>query len=696
MNKSKINPLSVTVLIFSILFSNLLFLSACSDSTSEKFEISEAKKVFPDIKTYSFGKSREPLVRLHDFVKLSLVLPENKILLEKEMITFLQNDATFEGKQYVCEQLSIIGSGESVPVLAGMLKNEETADIALYALERIESSAADDALIKALNEAEGKIKTAVINSLGQKKSAASVNKLGELLSGDNMHIASVSAAALGKIANDEAFNILKSAKSAAKGDLYDRILDSYLLCADNFLKQGNKTQAVSVYQELYSGKEPVRIRAAALKGLILSDKDHALELIYKSLKNDEPELQSVAAGMVRILPDGTDLKKIFTQCPKLSKWGQVQLLSAFADRGETSARNTVLKAVKHKNESVRIAALNSISKIGNESDVDLLIRAASGKKGIERDAARRSLYLLPGTSVDEKIIAEIPKADTNTKVELVRSLGSRNVLTAVKTLIKTAADQERSVRRESMKALAIVAAPENMNEVIQLLIKEDKNDVRKEAEKSIVAIAKKIQAEDQRAGPVLEVLPSIDKTESKGSLIKVLGQIGDKTALPVLKEYLSDKNSDFQEAAIHALSAWYDAGPADDLFEVAKTTDNETNKILALRGYVTLLLIKNDRTDNESLGLYFKAMGLAENISEKRLVLSGFATLRSMEALETTSGYLGDIQIQPEAEAAVFRIANRIKDPDKEKVKEILNKILKNTKNSNLRSRVERKLEAMK
>ena len=77
--------------------------------------------------------------------------------IEKEMVAFLGSDATFAAKQFVCEQLSLIGTSEAVPVLTHLMLDEETADIALFALQRIPDPAVDTALRQSLGAAPSRV-----------------------------------------------------------------------------------------------------------------------------------------------------------------------------------------------------------------------------------------------------------------------------------------------------------------------------------------------------------------------------------------------------------------------------------------------------------------------------------------------------------------------------------------------------------
>ena len=565
-----------------------------------------------------------------------------------------------------------------------MLSDEKSYDIAFYALQRIPDSAVEIALRDALPKAERKVKIGIINSLGERRDVNAVGQLGQLVYDADPQIALSVATALGKIADNGAMESLKKARFKTTGELRARVLDAYLRCADNLLDLGNAVQAASVYRDLYDNEDLTHIRAAALCGLVRTNKEDALDIILAALKKDDRDLQSVAIGLIRELPRGADLKEVIAECPNLSGQGQIQLLSAFTDRQETAAHQAVLDAVKHDDEAVRVAALQALAKIGDESDIPLLLKIATEASGIDREAARGSLDLLRGESVNQKIIAQIQSAEPKVKAELVRSLGQRNVVKATETILKTAVDSDPIVRRESFKSLAVVASPKLIGELIQLVIHEESSAIRDEAERTLVLVSQKIPSNQAR--PVLTALQSIEDIEARSSLLEVAGRIGDTNALPVLRNELKSENLENQKAAIYALSAWPDAEPIHDLLNVVKTSNNETHRILALRGYINLLKIRSDRPAKESIELFTTAMDLATEVSEKKMVLSGLGRFRSAETLEVSARYLDDPAIKPEAEAALMRPLGFLRGRDNDRLKEMLNEGLRETLNRILSS----------
>ena len=651
---------------------------------------------------YEYGDSREPLEALRLLVRASPESPEAGPQIEERMIAFLQSDATFAGKQFVCEQLSIVGSSAAVPALTRLLLEEETTDIALYALQRIPDPAVGAALRDSLRTAGSATRVAIVNALGERGDGAAVADLAAQLSDPDPAIARAAATALGKIADAEATAVLDAARATTSGAVRGAVLDAYLRGADRLVAEGNNARAASIYRDLYDNEDATNIRAAALRGLARADEASAAEIVVAALRQDNPKLQAVAAGLVRELPDTVDVQAVIAEIPSLSPTAQIQLLSAFAERGEEAAYPEAIAATGHDDEAVRVAAIAALSVLGSEADIPLLVRlAVSGRSPTDREAASAALGFLPGASVNGEIIAQVADVDAAERATLVKALGERNATEAADVLLRAAVDPDRVVRAESQKSLAIVTGPERIDELIELLIAEQDSAVRNEAERTVVYVAEKAPEDSSRSGPVLAMLPSVTDSAARGSLIEVLGRIGDPVALPAIRAALEDADSEYRQAAIAALGSWPDAGPAPELLNVVRTTDDRTTRVLALRAYIDLLRIRSERPVQESIDLFVGAMNLATETSEKRMALAGLGDLGTAEAMSVTVAYIDDPTLKPEAEAALLNLLNRVRGADDEQARQLLDAGLRQTltkivavaENERLRERAAEMLE---
>ncbi|MHC4145937.1 MAG: HEAT repeat domain-containing protein [Planctomycetota bacterium] len=417
--------------------------------------------------------------------------------------------------------------------------------------------------------------------------------------------------------------------------------------------------------------------------------DEAVGIVLDILKSGDQEMQAVAIAMVKDMP-GTEVTKALTkELPNLSAAGQVQLLSVLGDRGDAVARPAVVTAAKAKDQSVRIAALRALGQLGDDSTVGLLAQAAAKTRGAEQKAARDSLYRLRGPKVDQAILAAIPKAEPKTKVELISSVGERNVNAGVETLLKTAKDPDRKARTESFRVLKVIAGPEHLPALVQLLVDAQSSSDRSEGQKTVAAVAHKIEDKNRQAEAVLVKLRSVKQIPGRCSLLGVLGKIGDDKALPVLTAALKEKNADVQTAAIRALAEWPTSEPLADLLKIAQSSGNKVHRILALRGFVRLLRLESKREAKETVEMYKKAMGLAPDVGERRRVLSGLANTKSLGALQMAVSYLEDKTLLREAESAVVKIAGGIHADFPKQAMDLLKRIVETTQSDSLRQQAQ-------
>ncbi len=635
-------------------------------------DIQQLEEVLDKVAKYDYGRNREALSELSDIIRGSYDSPRNLKSIEKRFLEFLRSDATVASKQFICRQLSVIGTAEAVDTLSAMLADAATTDMALYALEQIPGEQVDEAIGKALTRTTGRAKAGIINTLGVRKVEKSVPVLSEMVYSDNAMIASSAAAALGRIANDQALAALSDAKDKTKGAVREQVLDAYLAAADTMGKRG-----LAIYKELSADSLPLPIRNAALRRIVALTGDKAGDTVLALLA--EPAMESTAITLAKEMPSVRTIRAMTEKMSDLSSPGKVQLLVALADREVKAAQPEVIKAVSSDDETVRIAALTALKDLGDDSSVALLAKTAATAKAGEQEAARSSLYKLRGRGIDRTIIRSIAAAETAVKVELIAVAGERNIKAAAKTLLAAATDSDGKVRLESIKVLKVVAGKKDLAALLGLLIDQEKDSDRKELERTIATVANKLDETDGRSEAVLEALGQEYKKQTpatKASLMSILSKIGDDSSVAMVVAAMKDSEASVRDAAVRALADWPTAAPAEELLKIVKTTDNNVHLILALRGYVRQLGLESGRSAEETLERYKQAMALAPNIAEKRMVFAGIAKLRNVAALNMAQEYLADKELGQEAQVALLKIANTTRRTAPEKTKAALEKLL--------------------
>lgn len=229
---------------------------------------SEMEQLLEQVKAYDFGDSRLALTRLSDQIRQAYGKAAELKKIEMALVGVLESDAKYAGKQYVCRELSIIGTDQSVPVLGSMLTDEKLSDMARYALERIPGQAADKALIAALAKAKGNAQIGIVNTLGERGCRAAASDIAKLTGSSDQLLAGAALSALGKIGGADAAAALRKAKDSAPDKLRMVAYDACLKCADQMVEEGKKAEARKIYQELNTADVPQLVRTAALRGML--------------------------------------------------------------------------------------------------------------------------------------------------------------------------------------------------------------------------------------------------------------------------------------------------------------------------------------------------------------------------------------------------------------------------------------------
>jgi HEAT repeat protein len=641
------------------------------------------EKFFADIAQYDYGQSRERLTEFSDLVKRTAASPESLKQIQDGMVRLmLSDDATFAAKQFISRELSVIATDEVAAPLAKLLLDAQTADIARYVLERVHGEKVDRVLLQALGSTSGLVQIGIINSLGQRRAKNAVADLGELVVDADPQIASSAAAALGKIGTEEAATALAAAVSKAGPDLRGTILDAYLSCAALLSKEVKTEKAAEIYRDVFNRKDTPTARAAALRGLVRVSGNKGLDIVVGALKEDEPDLSAAALSIVRDLPEDTDITPLLNEFDALPDDGRVQLLAALSDRIEKKAGALAEQAAHSENETLRIEAIKTLGIIGNESHVELLAQAAATRTGKEQETARMSLNRLMGDAVNQRIEALIPQAEPGVKVELIKSVGERGMNETYPLVLSVAQkDGDRRVRVEAVKVLGLVTMSDNLPALIDLLLQAQSDAERRELERSIILVSQNIEDKDNQADAMIAVLPSVTDIKALGSLLQVIGKTGAAPGLVKLREALQNENAEIQVAAIQALSVWPNAEPVSDLESVAQNASDPQQRILALRGYIELNKNDNQSSPATVLERYKLAMQMANDMNEKRMVLSGVGTMNTTGALDMAKTYLKDESLQNEAEVAVVQIARNMGGEHPEASRKALQEIIATTHN---------------
>ncbi len=224
-------------------------------------------KALETLKTYDWGADREALKPIDKAIVATQGDAARKAL-EKSLVDALASGISRSAQDYVCRKLRVVGTAQSVEVLAALLPAEETSHIARYALERIPDEKAAKAMRDALPEVSSKLKPGIIGSLGVRCDKKSILVISKLLGDSDIQVAKAAAQSLGLIGTSAAAKKLSKFAKKASANMKMPVADARLVCAEQLLADGKKSEAVALYKKLKGDDQPTRVKAAAMKGIL--------------------------------------------------------------------------------------------------------------------------------------------------------------------------------------------------------------------------------------------------------------------------------------------------------------------------------------------------------------------------------------------------------------------------------------------
>ena len=582
---------------------------------------------------------------------------------EDQQLAVLQSEHSLAEKDAACARLKWIGTARCVPTLASLLTDDQLSHSARYALESMPGPEAEAALLQALAKTSGSNQIGVINSLAVRRDTVAVPAVGKLLSGADTNVACAAAMALGRIGGQQAIEALQGAwPHPLSGALHDAEFDGLLACANRLLTEGDRASALIIFQGLNRYSKTEAEGHALFRGVILASGPRGISLMAQAIAGNDAAEQG-AALQVAAQMEGSDATRALADLlPRVKVPVQIALLDCLDRRGDTSAMAAVAKMADSSDPDMRLAAINALGDLGDGSVALLLAREAATATGQEKIAARQALVNLRRGDVTPALLAAFTTAPATVEPELIRALGDRGDASAVPKLLEMAHSQDEGMRSSSLQALALLAGPTQLADLVQLAVQATTDDARSEAADALGSACQRLESrsghcdvqalvEAVRSGPLAARL----------ALLPVCSGLPEPLVREALRAALQDSEIRVREAARHVLCDTRDGELLPDLLQLA-SGDEEKTRRLAIRGCVRLATQEEGvKLSNEQKLAAFKTiLDKPLDAPEKRLVLSGLASIPDRQALGLAAAMLDDPAVQAEAAQSVIAIAGSI------------------------------------
>ncbi len=602
---------------------------------------------------------------------------------ETKLINVLKSDASHKEKADACRQLAIIGGKDAVAPLAALLDDDKLAHMARYALEPIADPAVDAALRNALGKLKGLHLVGVIGSVGVRRDAVAVGQLAVMLRDSDRQVARAAARALGSIGTSAAGAALQKALPGAPAGNQLDVCEGLLRCAEALAVQGERKEAIAIYDQLRTAKAAHQVRGGALRGAILTRGGAGVALLREHLRSDDYILFSAATQTALEMPESDVTRALTGELGGLSEDNKIMVVQTLGYRGDAAANAALAKAAESGPKAVRLAAIRAMTEIGHISAMSALVKLLGDGDGDISRTATECLAALPGEQVDAGILAMLKGTDSDAQLTALDLVGRRRMTSSVPALLVLARNSQGQVRTGALRKVGELGAADDLGALLVLMLDLRESRDLDAARQALTALCGKAGDPDLCTEKLAELLARA-KPQQKVALLRVLAGIGDAKSFEAVRSALNDKEPEVQDAAVRALANWPDATATQVLLDIFAGTRDATHRALALRG-ATRLLGLGAWSSSDTLKVCGRLMSAAKNSAEKRLVLGCVAKVPDIGAVDIVEPLLSDSTVKTEAEFAMLGVARSTMGSDRDQAKRVAERMLKQSRNQGVR-----------
>ncbi|RZM29308.1 MAG: DUF1080 domain-containing protein [Pedobacter sp.] len=581
-----------------------------------------------------------------------------------------------QNKSFIISQFELVGDDASVACLSAYLKDADLADPASRSLVKINTAAAKAALIAALSSSTpGTAQNTIIEALGHtgaKEAAAAI--IQGINAGGSTEKSKVSLFSLAHLGDPSAEAVLaKAAETAGYKYEQSNAVAAYLLFAQK-AEATDKALAAKIATQLLANvkdDQQVDVRIAALK--ILAASDNGQQVLLNALDDANFEYKAAALAFASSTITADNAAQWVKKIAKADAATQVAILSTLAESKAEVALPAILKLVKHKDSAVRHAAIAAAARLGQEAALDDLLKATAKADAADLNAYSNAILRMKGEGITSKVAAYLPKAKPNVQVALVNILAARAANAQSATVFGLLTNKNPEVRAAAYTALSKTAGNDNLPQLYTLLNSTTDQAELTKVQDAVIAALSNGQNVDQQVDGVLTQMAAAPE-DKKILFYKVLGSLGGAKSLTAVSTAFNSGDEASKKAALDALSAWADAGSAEELIKIARQTSDANYLNQALQGYLRLISASPASAEQKLL-LLRNAMDVAKTPAQKQQILKLTEQAKSIHALLFAGKYLDDPALQQAAANAVMNIAMAGKY-NGTLVKELLNKTI--------------------
>jgi HEAT repeat protein len=590
--------------------------------------------------------SRGPLLEVEALV--SDATPGSESLLARELARRISRPGgSPDAKRFFCDQLSLLATGDHVPVLAKALAEPELFVSALNALQRIPGGEAREALLSELAEGPATRQVAILNSLASRREPEAVVKLAEMAVVPDPGVAAAACRALGRIGGETALNALARLETTTQGTVWLEVRQAQLAAAADLVRSGDMASLGPWLEKLLKPGEPANTRPLALLLAASRPGAETTQRLVQALRSDEPGVREAAVAGLRLAGNRSALPQAAAELDGLAPDTQIQVLSLIQETRTREALPQVWIAMRSLAGPARAAALETAAVLGDAETIGPLLDALPVRGEENRRPLARALAQLPGPGVDAALRARYDTSDAATQAALVDAIIARNAEGTPAFLERALGAESASVRSAAALGLAQVGDAEAVPLLLQRLATADEVEAQA-LETALAGICRR----QGNLDPLRKTMAGANRAVNQ-RLLSVAAAVGGPQGLAMVSSQLDASDGEVALTALRLLSEWPDAAAFTALGQTVVQAKDVRTRTLALRGIARLA--PDVKENGSAAAQTLQSLLAGANAAERRTLLTALGDLPRGAGVTALSTYQPDPETAGAAQQAAIK-----------------------------------------
>ena len=535
-------------------------------------------------------------------------------------------------KQRLLQLIGQIGSYESVRPVTKFLgdTNPDIRRAALHALESNPTVPAVRALVSSLDDAEGELKTALIQSLGRRRYSLAVGPIMEVARSSKGALRLTALRALAEIGARSSLDVLVETLERSNNDERDELLEVYVRYAYRLKEEANGGAARRIFIDIvkYGG----RWRVTGLLGIGRMGVRLEVPTIVEALGDGGLAVRAAAIEALASLRGGlkTVLARLVDASPQLT----IQLLDVLGRRRDARGKDNVVTAIVESSSEgavdLKTAAITALRRLGGPESIRRILVELDNSNDAIRGKAARALADPKLVGAGDFVAEAFRTASSSQKKALlVGILGWRG--DHIEIIRAAAGDATPALRHAAYRALGHTISGDNESQKILLAAVDHETGTLRE-----IALAALSSFDDTETTAALVRLAE-SKSIPVATRAKITSRLSDRADQPeVLAALVRASESPEPRTMLAGLSALGDTlnrAALPVLLDAVRRRSGSAKAIAAL-GSLRLARIEEGREPDKAAAVYLELLKLDADDETKHQCLSRLRRLR-VDADET-------------------------------------------------------------